>query len=93
MIEQRAPKYQWGQRVTATQDLYNDGSFPEAPPDSLLARAGDTGEIVRIGTHVETSTLIYLVEFAAERVVGCLEEEILPAWGATSETTTITRSP
>lgn len=77
-MNDRMPKYEWGQRVKASQDLFNDGSFPDEPADSLLAREGETGEIVQLGTHVETSTPVYLVQFAADRVVGCLEEEIVP---------------
>jgi len=73
-----APKYQWGQRVSAVSDLFNDGSYPEAPEDSLLVAAGETGEIVNVGTHVETSTHIYLVEFNEKIVVGCFEGEISP---------------
>lgn len=75
MTEPRIPKFDWGQRVTSLADLYNDGSFPEAPPDTLLVAAGSAGEIVRVGTHVDSNTPIYLVEFG-NHVVGCLEEEI-----------------
>lgn len=78
MIEPVTPKFQWGQRVQAAVDLFNDGSFPEQLADALLARIGDGGEIVQVGTHVESNTPIYLVEFAANRVVGCLEHEIAP---------------
>lgn len=78
MIELRQPKYQWGQRVSAAADLYNDGSYPEQPAKALLVHAGDTGEIVQIGTYTESNTPIYLVEFNAKHVVGCLEEEINP---------------
>lgn len=78
MIEPRTPRYQWGQRVRAAADLYNDGSYPEQPGQALLVRAGDTGEIVQVGTHVESSTPVYLVEFGTSRVVGCREEEIVP---------------
>jgi nitrogen fixation protein NifZ len=78
MIEPRLPKYQWGQRVRATLDLHNDGSFPDAPADGLLVAAGDTGEIVQVGTQTEANLPIYLVEFGARLVVGCLEEEIIP---------------
>lgn len=78
MIEPSIPKYQWGQRVKASIDLYNDGSYPDAPAEGLLARSGESGEIVQVGTHTETNTVIYLVEFEENRVVGCLEEEILP---------------
>ena len=72
----REPKYQWGQRVAAAQDLFNDGSYPNEPPDALLAAAGAVGEVVQIGTHTEFNTPVYLVEFASNRVVGCFEEEI-----------------
>ncbi|ABD89990.1 nitrogen fixation protein NifZ [Rhodopseudomonas palustris] len=70
------PKYQWGQRVKAAIDLFNDGSFPEQPEGALLVQTGDAGEIVKIGSHVETDTPVYLVEFGPSRVVGCLEDEI-----------------
>ncbi|WP_028310393.1 nitrogen fixation protein NifZ [Derxia gummosa] len=75
MIEPRDAKYQWGMRVVALDDLVNDGSFPDAPVDAVLARAGDIGEIVQVGHHVEANIPVYLVEFNG-LVVGCLEEEI-----------------
>jgi len=78
MIEPKAPKFQWGQRVSALSDLYNDGSFPEQPVEALLVKAGGTGEIVQVGTHTETNMHIYLVEFGERLVVGCLEDEIDP---------------
>ncbi len=70
------PKFQWGQRVSAADNLFNDGSFPEQPEDALLVKAGDAGEIVQVGTHVESGTYIYLVEFGERLVVGCLEGEL-----------------
>ena len=78
MFEPRLPKYEWGQRVKALIDLYNDGSFPVAPEKGALVKLGDTGEIVQVGTHTEENMPIYLVEFAENLVVGCLEEEISP---------------
>ncbi len=78
--EPREPKYQWGQRVRAGVDLYNDGSHPEHAADALLVSAGASGEIVQTGMHVESNTPVYMVEFTGVRhVVGCLEEEIVPA--------------
>jgi nitrogen fixation protein NifZ len=76
MIETVAPRFQWGQRVQALLDLYNDGSFPECPDGALLVREGDSGEVVQVGTHTESNTPVYLVEFGPDRVVGCLEGEI-----------------
>ncbi len=78
MIEPRFPKFQWGQRVKAFIDLRNDGSYPDSPAEALLVRAGDQGEIVQVGTHTESNTPIYLVEFTEHLVVGCFEEEITP---------------
>ena len=79
MIEPRMPKYQWGQQVLACVDLYNDGSFPEQEPEALLVGNGSQGEIVQVGSHEESNIPVYLVEFQAGYVVGCLEEEIVPA--------------
>lgn len=78
MIDPRTPKYQWGQRVAAGDDMYNDGTFPERGPDALLVGKGAHGEIVQVGTHEESQTPVYLVEFGEGFVVGCLEEEITP---------------
>lgn len=78
MIESQAPKYQWGQRVAASQDLINDGTFPDCAPDALLVRMGENGEIVQVGRHEASNTPVYLVEFGDNRVVGCFEEEIRP---------------
>jgi nitrogen fixation protein NifZ len=79
MNEPRAPKFQWGQKVLTRIDLYNDGSYPERETDSLLVGQGNAGEVVQVGSHVESNTPVYLVEFAAGLVVGCLEDEIVAA--------------
>ena len=78
MNEPREPRFQWSQPVTALIDLLNEGSFPNRPPGALLARAGDPGEIVQVGSHVASNTPVYLVQFHELCVVGCLEEEIVP---------------
>jgi nitrogen fixation protein NifZ len=76
MIAPKLPKHEAGQHVRALVDLLNDGSFPDAPPAALLAGVGDIGEIVKVGTHVESSEPVYLVEFGDNMVIGCLEQEI-----------------
>jgi nitrogen fixation protein NifZ len=78
MIDLREPKFQWGQPVVAAEDLYNDGSLPEAPEDVLLVAAGGPGEIVQVGHHSEANVPIYMVDFGVA-VLGCLEEELAPA--------------
>jgi len=79
MIEPREAKYQWGQRMVATADLFNDGTYPDREPEALLVSTGTPGEIVNVGYHEELKLPVYLVEFEAGGVVGCLEEEITPA--------------
>lgn len=75
MIEPRLPRFQWGQQVLATVDLYNDGSHPEVPEDHLLIPTGGVGEIVQIGHHEEANLPVYMVDFGLA-VIGCLEDEI-----------------
>jgi len=75
-LEPRMPKYDWGQKVQATVDLHNDGSYPGEPEEALLVATGDLGEIVQVGMHTETNTPVYMVEFDGQKVIGCLEDEI-----------------
>jgi nitrogen fixation protein NifZ len=77
-MEPRVPKYQWGQAVAAVEDLFNDGTYPEREPEALLVACGAVGEVVNVGQHAEANVPVYLVEFPGG-VVGCLEEEIVPA--------------
>lgn len=76
MDDMRQPKFQWGQPVLAAIDLVNDGSYPDCAADELLAAQDTRGEVVQVGSHTDTNTPIYLVEFRGGRVVGCLEEEL-----------------
>jgi nitrogen fixation protein NifZ len=75
-IEPREPKFQWGQPVTALADIVNDGSYPDAPVDAVLAARHARGEIVNVGLVEDTGTPVYLVEFPDGKVVGVFEEEI-----------------
>lgn len=84
MMEPAKPRFQWGQRVQAAADLFNDGSYPEVPADALLVGVGETGEIVQIGQHVEFGAAVYMVEFSPNRIVGCMEPELTP-WQSAAE--------
>lgn len=83
MMDIREPKYAWGQRVKATVDLFNDGSHPEHPEEALLVQTGGMGEVVQVGHQVDENIPVYMVEFELAEgkycVVGCFEEEIVPA--------------
>jgi len=76
MMEDARPLFQWGQRVQAVADLFNDGSYPERLADALLVGAGEAGEIVQIGQHVESGAAVYMVEFSPNHIVGCMETEL-----------------
>ena len=77
-IPPREPIFDWGMRITAAVDLFNDGSHPHAPEGALLAPKGTPGEVVRVGHAGEPPVPVYLVEFPGSVLVGCLEEELTP---------------
>jgi nitrogen fixation protein NifZ len=70
------PRFEWGQRVQAMTDLLNDGSYPERASDALLVSTGAMGEVVQVGRHLESGVFVYMVEFASNQVVGCMEPEL-----------------
>ncbi|MGQ9371368.1 nitrogen fixation protein NifZ [Azospirillum sp. ST 5-10] len=76
------PVYDWGMRVAAAEDLFNDGSHPQAAEGALLVPKGTPGVVARVGRAEESGDFVYLVEFPAGLVVGCFEEELSPL-GAT----------
>jgi nitrogen fixation protein NifZ len=78
MMEANEPRYQWGQRVQATADLFNDGSYPEQPYDALLVHCGEEGEVVQVGQHTDSGSAVYMVEFPLNKIVGCVEQELAP---------------
>ena len=55
MIDPRPSLYDWGQRVRAVEDLFNDGSHPQAEAGALLVAAGTVGEIDRKSTRLNSS--------------------------------------
>jgi nitrogen fixation protein NifZ len=79
-------RFDWGRRVRAAEDLYNDGSYPEQPIDALLVREGEAGEVIQVGKQVDSGAIVYMVEFGTDKVIGCFESELMPL-----ETTGATR--
>jgi len=78
MMETSEPRYEWGQRVQAAADLFNDGSYPDQPLADLLVQNGEAGEVVQVGQLTDSGTVVYMVEFALNRIVGCFEHELAP---------------
>jgi nitrogen fixation protein NifZ len=67
-----------GQRVRAAQNLFNDGTYSEKTANALLVRRGEAGDVVRLARKVDSGAVVYLVEFALNQVIGCLERELMP---------------
>ncbi|WP_029010576.1 nitrogen fixation protein NifZ [Azospirillum halopraeferens] len=81
-VPPREPVFDWGMRVAAAGDLFNDGSHPHAGDGALLVPAGTPGVVTRVGRAEGSDDFVYLVEFPAGMMVGCFEEELTPL-GAT----------
>lgn len=76
-------KYEIGDLVYATEDIFNDGGVPGVEEDGLIAEAGARGVVVHFGVaEADKSKEIYLVQFetgpdkALGDPVGCLPEEL-----------------
>ncbi|MGO9438531.1 MAG: nitrogen fixation protein NifZ [Terracidiphilus sp.] len=67
-----------GQRVRAAQNLFNDGTYSEQMPNALLVKRGEAGDVVGVARNEDTGATVYLVEFAFDQIVGCLEWELMP---------------
>jgi nitrogen fixation protein NifZ len=72
----RPPIFEIEQKVKVRKLIRNDGTFPGKPVGEALARKGDVGYIVSIGTYLQ-SYYIYAVHFVDNGfVVGCRKKEL-----------------
>jgi nitrogen fixation protein NifZ len=70
------PLYDIGHKVRIRKLIRNDGTFPGKDIGETLAKKGDTGYVVSIGTFLQTS-YIYAVHFMKTGyVVGCRSKEL-----------------
>lgn len=75
-----------GDTVIANNDIFNDGSFPEAADNELLVRSGTRGVIINHGYLEEDERQeVFLVKFEPEQgqesaqlgpPIGCWPEDI-----------------
>lgn len=73
------PRFEFGQQVRVVRTLRDDGTFPGMNPGDVLVRMGSLGHVRNVGTFLQDQ-LIYAVHFfESDRVVGCREEELIPA--------------
>lgn len=75
-------RFDMGEMVFCTEDIFNDGGVPDMDEDGLIALAGSRGVVVNVG-YVEADDRIdiYLVRFEQADgnlgpPVGCLVEEL-----------------
>ncbi|MGJ3249079.1 MAG: nitrogen fixation protein NifZ [Elainellaceae cyanobacterium] len=70
------PIYEIGSRVRTCKVIRNDGTFPGKDVGFHLAKKGDIGYIVGIGTYLQRA-YVYSVHFLDSNfVVGCLSREL-----------------
>ena len=75
--------------MVVLRDIDNDGSYRSVLPGERLIGEGDRGKILGVGFQEERDRWIYFVAFSRDRVVGCLEEDlmVLPSAASVGEAT------
>jgi nitrogen fixation protein NifZ len=70
------PVFEIGEKVRVRKLIRNDGTFPGQEIGATLAKKGDVGYIVGIGTYLQSS-YIYAVHFLSRGfIVGCRKKEL-----------------
>ena len=71
------PIFEIGEKVKLRKMIRNDGTFPGVDIGANLAKKGETGYVISIGTFLQSS-YIYAVHFMATgRIVGCRRLELI----------------
>ncbi len=72
-------RFDYGDPVRVIRNVRNDGTYPGMDPGNLLVRRGSVGFVMNVGTFLQDQ-IIYTVNFLdQDRIVGCREEELIPA--------------
>jgi nitrogen fixation protein NifZ len=70
------PTFDIGEKVRSRKLIRNDGTFPGKEIGATLAKKGDIGYVVTIGTFLQSS-YIYAVHFISTgNIVGCKGKEL-----------------
>jgi nitrogen fixation protein NifZ len=70
------PVFDIGQKVRLRKLIRNDGTFPGKEIGEVLAKKGDIGYVINIGTFLQSS-YIYAVHFMTTGyIVGCRKKEL-----------------
>ena len=79
LTEEGYQRYDYGEAVRVIRNVRNDGTYPGLEVGAFLVRRGSVGYVVNVGTFLQDQ-VIYSVHFLTEeRLVGCREEELIPA--------------
>ena len=71
-----SPPFEIGQKVRVRKLIRNDGTFPGKDIGATLAKKGEVGYVISIGTFLQTS-YIYAVHFLQTgNIVGCQTKEL-----------------
>ncbi|MCL6435606.1 MAG: nitrogen fixation protein NifZ [Leptolyngbyaceae cyanobacterium HOT.MB2.61] len=70
------PRFEIGDRVRVRKLIRNDGTFPTQEIGATLAKKGEIGYVISIGTFLQNS-YIYAVHFLSTGyIVGCRGQEL-----------------
>jgi len=73
------PRFEYGQNVRVVRTIRNDGTYPGMEPGDLLVRDGSVGHVRNVGTFLQDNIIYAVHFFEVDRVIGCREEELIPA--------------
>jgi nitrogen fixation protein NifZ len=73
------PRFEYGERVRVVRTVRDDGTYPGMAPGDVLVREGSVGHVRNVGTYLQDHIIYAVHFFDVDRVVGCREEELIPA--------------
>lgn len=72
----REPDFELDSKVKLRKNIRNDGTFPGTEIGEMIAKKGEEGYVIAIGTFLQTA-YVYSVHFLGTgKVVGCLGKEL-----------------
>lgn len=68
-----------GTNVRVVRNVRNDGTYAGAATGELLIRRGSSGTVIELGTFLQDQIICSVHFLAADRIVGCREDELIAA--------------
>ena len=73
------PRFEYGEQVRVVRTVRDDGTYPGMDPGDVLVREGSVGHVRNVGTYLQDHIIYAVHFFEVDRIVGCREEELIPA--------------